>query len=189
MGAAPIDLATGRPYKPSTHLGTGRIASGGHAARRWRRSVFEGRLCRSVAPRSRVPEHFPAGSSVPGPVVPRHGQRMENYREADLSAEQARAQAPARLPRPDGNRWRPQRRRASPRQGSQAPVGVNAPPRRMLPAGGSSGLRLATECGRPDAADGHRDTQAALRVSPNSRRSALVDASLRDRDARAWRER
>jgi ribonuclease P protein component len=46
--------------------------------------------------------------------------------EAHLPAEQARAQAPARLPRPDGDRRRPQGPDGAPRPRPQAPVGLNA---------------------------------------------------------------
>jgi ribonuclease P protein component len=44
--------------------------------------------------------------------------------EAHLPAEQSRAQAPARLPRPDGDRRRPQDRGGAPQPRSQAPVGL-----------------------------------------------------------------
>jgi ribonuclease P protein component len=44
--------------------------------------------------------------------------------ETHLSAEQAGAQAPARLSVSDGNCWRPQGYRQSPQVGPQAPVGL-----------------------------------------------------------------
>ena len=44
--------------------------------------------------------------------------------EAHLPAEQSRAQAPARLPRPDGDRRRPQGPGGAPQPRSQAPVGL-----------------------------------------------------------------
>jgi ribonuclease P protein component len=46
--------------------------------------------------------------------------------EADLSAEQPGACAPARLPRPDGNSRRPQRDPCASRPGPQQAVGVKA---------------------------------------------------------------
>jgi ribonuclease P protein component len=47
--------------------------------------------------------------------------------EAHLSAEQSRAQAPARLPRPHGDGRRPQGDRRAPRPRPQAPVGLTTP--------------------------------------------------------------
>ena len=44
--------------------------------------------------------------------------------EAHLPAEQSRAQAPARLPRPDGDRRRPQGPGSAPQPRPQAPVGL-----------------------------------------------------------------
>jgi ribonuclease P protein component len=49
---------------------------------------------------------------------------MEDRRETDLSAEQAGAQAPPRLPRPHGNGRRPQGHRRPPPARPQAPVGL-----------------------------------------------------------------
>jgi ribonuclease P protein component len=52
----------------------------------------------------------------------------EGDREADVSAEQARAQAPARISRADGHQGRPPHPVAPSRQGPQAPVGLKAAP-------------------------------------------------------------
>src|SRR5262245_17603071 len=46
--------------------------------------------------------------------------------QAHLSAEQARAKAPARLPRADGDQGRPQGPLPPPGPGSQAPLGVKS---------------------------------------------------------------
>lgn len=55
----------------------------------------------------------------------------DETREADLSAEQAGAEAPTRFPRPYGDQRRPQGHQCSPRAGPQAAQRVTAP----MPAG------------------------------------------------------
>ena len=69
--------------------------------------------------------------------------------EAHLPAEQSRAQAPARLPRPDGDRRRPQGPGGAPQPRPQAPVGLTGPKigkltRRADYLAANGGRRLAT---------------------------------------------
>src|SRR5215475_174347 len=56
-------------------------------------------------------------------------------READLSTEQARAQAPSRFPRAHGNQGRTESPVGTPRPRAQAAVGLTAgePPHTLLP--------------------------------------------------------
>ena len=65
-------------------------------------------------------------------IVDLRGQRRQT-READLSTEQAGAQAPSRFPRPDGDNRRPQSHRQAARARSQAPQRLT--PRRPKPRG------------------------------------------------------
>jgi len=67
--------------------------------------------------------HFPRLTDMPAARPPM--EEWRTYREADLSAEQARAQASARLPRPHGDPGRPQRHCAAARQGPQASIGLS----------------------------------------------------------------
>ena len=69
--------------------------------------------------------------------------------EAHLPAEQARAQAPARLPRAHGDGRRPQGPGSTPQPRSQAPVGLTPPPiarltRRADYLAANGGLRAPT---------------------------------------------
>lgn len=74
---------------------------------------------------------------------------LGDRREAHLSAQQARPQAPARLPLAHGDQGRPQGSRQSPRQGSQAPVGLVAGPAPRLDDAGAEHagrtMRIAVE--------------------------------------------
>ena len=69
----------------------------------------------------------------------------EADREADVSAEQDRAQAAARIPRADGDRRRPQGPVAPSRQGPQAPFGLNAEPHAAPPGVALRQLRARSE--------------------------------------------
>jgi ribonuclease P protein component len=69
--------------------------------------------------------------------------------EAHLPAEQSRAQAPSRLPRPDGDRRRPQGPGGPPQPRPQAPVGLTPNPigklnRRADYLAANGGLRATT---------------------------------------------
>lgn len=54
---------------------------------------------------------------------------IEDHSETDVPAEQARSQTPAWLSRADGDQERPGRAGAPPRQGAQAPLGLNPSPK------------------------------------------------------------
>ena len=128
-----IDLPEGPPYKPSTHSRHGRTVPGriaGSGGADW--------CCSGTAARdayARRPSRLERASAVLPPAP-----EWRTYREADLSAEQARAQAPARFPRPHGDRRRPQRHSAAPRQGPQAALGL----RPCVPC--PAGAPCAAEC-------------------------------------------
>jgi ribonuclease P protein component len=69
-------------------------------------------------------------------------KHLENAREADLSTQQARAQAPPRLSRPYGHQWWCQGHRGSPPPWPQAPLGLIAHPARRLAVQADSMDRL-----------------------------------------------
>ena len=73
------------------------------------------------APISRRLRRTPSTGAAPPPAV-RVPRSPETDREAHLSTVEAGPQAPARLPRPHGDRRRPQGAGQPPRQGPQAPV-------------------------------------------------------------------
>src|SRR5262249_22608014 len=83
-------------------------------------------------------------------------------READLSAEPTRAQAPSRLPHAHGHQERPQGRSAPPRPRSQAPDGLKAYARSGSPERGLSPCRKLGNQGHTPISDIGMQAQRAL---------------------------
>lgn len=79
----------------------------------------------SLQPISLRPIKMSPGRLVlPAPGAPAFYFDWSNSRETDLSTEQARAQAPPRFSRAHEHAWWRESSRAPPRQGPQAPVGI-----------------------------------------------------------------
>ena len=111
--------------------------------------------------------------------------------EAHLPAEQSRAQAPARLPQPDGDRRRPQGPGGAPRPRPQAAVGltpakVGRLTRRADYLAANSGLRLATP-GFVLLIRPRRDSDPAIRIGITVS-GKVGGAVVRNRMKRRFRE-
>ena len=88
-------------------------------------------VCEKSASRARAAPSLYSSRPRSRPAFP----RSSHSHEANLSAERAPAEAPARIPGADVDAGRPRHPQAPPRQGPQAPLGLNrgGPARRQPP--------------------------------------------------------
>ncbi len=128
--------AQSRPQRildaPSIRLGYDRLSVSRLGSRPAHRQLSppEGRSKYSNVPQRAIALTVPFLSANPRPFVPA-SRVIPREHQAHLSAEPPGAETPARIPRPHGHRGRPESAGAPPRQGSQAPFGLNVAGRQV----------------------------------------------------------